>query len=705
MFARRFSLPTLLSTLPLAALLALTAGPAGAAAAVPHLEFAVPAGTTSSAVQGLALRSGSLTAATGEDFSSPAVGDVTGDGVPDIVAGYPDGTIHVWNALTGGSELVIDTGPGAVESSPTLVDLYGQGLDILAGNTAGQVFVYNGAGQRLFFRQLPVSNSNLTGVFATPTVADLDHNGRPWIVVSSWNQNLYAFNLAGQVHPGFPVWFEDTSWSSPTIAYLDGTGYPDIVVGYDCIGIGGDYCDLTYHRGGGYLTVIDHNGHTLPGWPRFLPGQTIWSTPAVGDLTGNGTQDIVVGTGLFWPSPAGAEVLAFDPHGNLLPGWPVRVGGRVMASPALGHVVSSRYLSIAVTAEDGRTYLLDPNGTIRWSHCAMVTTTGCPQSHDSPILADVLGTGSPQVISATGNGWTAYSGQGTLLASAQIPQTRSLSAAATAVNLGGHANLLFASELNGPGYGTASVARYQFSTALGPAPWPTFKHDLGRSGNAAGPPVPPVGAPAAAQQAWLTAAAASVLGAPWDPADVAGAVVGLHELTVTRAQVVAQLQASAAAARRQVQAAYWRLLGRAATARESAIWVARLRAGTSVEQLRATLAGGPEYHRLAGPGARALVARDYQLFLGRPADAPGLAAWSGALGRGMSPQALAAGLQASSGGVALRVRQAYLRVLGRPVDPGALAAWSTALAHGATLLGLQDALVASGEFYARSQRS
>lgn len=65
-------------------------------------------------------------------FSSPAVGDVTGDGVLDIVHANANGFLYVYRADSGALRRKIEIGVGNAVSSPTLTDLNDDGrLDIL----------------------------------------------------------------------------------------------------------------------------------------------------------------------------------------------------------------------------------------------------------------------------------------------------------------------------------------------------------------------------------------------------------------------------------------------------------------------------------------------------------------------------------------------------------------------------------------------
>lgn len=85
-------------------------------------------------------------------------------------------------------------------------------------------------------------------VYSTPALGDLDHDGRLEIVVGGFDKHIYALNDNGTLMPGFPItsylyprfgWpnlinrLADTTWSSPALGDIDGDGYLDIVIGTD----------------------------------------------------------------------------------------------------------------------------------------------------------------------------------------------------------------------------------------------------------------------------------------------------------------------------------------------------------------------------------------------------------------------------------------------------------------------------------------
>ena len=271
----------------------------------------------------------------GEQFSSAAVGDIDGNGVADIVAGFPDGTVQAWRSDNGDRWLTVQVGDGAVQASPTLVDLDRDGvLDVLAASTGGQVLGFRADRSVLFRQATTVDPKAIVGVFGTPVAADLDHDGSLEIIVTGWDRYLHVWNLVGKERRGFPTFVHDTIWSSPSVGDLDADGLLEIVFGFDCDGVPGQWC---HPNRGGYIGVVRQDGSWVPGWPRFVPGQVIWSSPAVVDLDGDGRLDVVVGTGNM-DMTGGREVIGLRGDGTDLPGWPVSVGGRTTSSPAVGDV-------------------------------------------------------------------------------------------------------------------------------------------------------------------------------------------------------------------------------------------------------------------------------------------------------------------------------------------------------------------------------
>lgn len=421
---------------------------------------------------------------TSELFSSPAVGDVDGDGQPDIVAAFPDGKVYLWHT-NGTLFRTFDTGAGAVQASPLLYDLDNNGvLDVLVANTAGRVVGFSGStGAILFEANHPCTPGYSCGIFGTPAIGDLDHDGSPDIVAGSWDQHLWAWHLNGTPLSGFPIDVFDSIWSSPALADLDGDGWLEIIVGGDSDGVQGQ----PYPRGG-LLWVFRHDGTRQPNFPRFISGQVVWSSPSVADLYRDGNLDLVFGTGLNFPAPAGQNVYGVDRNGNALTGLPVTTGGRTMSSPAIGDVNGDGAPDIVSMADDGRIYAWTHQGQLLpgFPQCNANNRASCPVGlHGSVALADLDGDGKQEIISGGEQWLRVFGGDGTL--KAEVPTqsgTEPLVSTPSVTSINNQAWIVQSSGFDDNG-GTADFGKvwiWRTSAPLGNAAWPTFKQNFRRSG-------------------------------------------------------------------------------------------------------------------------------------------------------------------------------------------------------------------------------
>lgn len=136
-------------------------------------------------------------------------------------------------------------------------------------------------------------------LFSSPAIGDLDQDGVPDAIMSGGSLSLvsiiaspsatsapFQFLLAGwsgatgHMFYGMPVPIEDfTFLVNETIADITGDGYPEVMVG----------------TGGYFLHAADACGCEAPNWPKFTDGW-ITATAAVGDIDGDHSLEVVVGT-------------------------------------------------------------------------------------------------------------------------------------------------------------------------------------------------------------------------------------------------------------------------------------------------------------------------------------------------------------------------------------------------------------------------
>ncbi|MEW5767718.1 MAG: FG-GAP-like repeat-containing protein, partial [bacterium] len=261
--------------------------------------------------------------------SSPALGDINGDGRLEIVVGSNDNKVYAWNdegsLVTG---FPVGTG-GAVGSSPALGDIDGDGrLEIVVGSNDNKVYAWNDEGSLV--PGFPVDTGWI--INSSPALGDIDGDGRLEIVVGSNNNKVYAWNDDGSLVPGFPV---DTGWiinSSPALGDIDGDGRLEIVVGSD----------------GDRVYAWNDDGSLVPGFP-VGAGGAVGSSLALGDIDRDGRLEIVVGS-------YDNKVYAWNDEGSLVPGFPVDTRGAVNSSPALGDIDQDGRLEIVVGSDDGYVY-------------------------------------------------------------------------------------------------------------------------------------------------------------------------------------------------------------------------------------------------------------------------------------------------------------------------------------------------------------
>ncbi len=370
--------------------------------------------------------------------SSPAVADLDGDGVGDIVFGTSNGLVYAkhadgsdlrgWPVATDPLAIVAGSAAYASKAIPTPIraavlasvaigDIDGDGLlDVVAADVEGKVYAWDYRGRRkpgfpvqvnLLYSSHAVrdpANTVDRFIIGSPALADLDGNGGLDIIVGAADRHVYVWNGQGVPRPGFPVLVVDAS----------------------------------------RMVSIDPNSHKVTPKPGAFRGSKIIDSPAVGDIDRDGHLDIVVGTNEEYDeppnfsltsttasalapvlSPANSRVYAIHEDGNnhaggaFLPGWPVKigilskellpvVGEGINASPALADVDGNGRLEIGVFSYAGPAYLLASDGTSFYGsdpsgNYLVMATDGYPASNspDTPSFA-ALGEGAFGALAAPG---------------------------------------------------------------------------------------------------------------------------------------------------------------------------------------------------------------------------------------------------------------------------------------------------------------
>jgi hypothetical protein len=449
-----------------------------------------------------------------QPYSSPAVGDLFGDGNKEVVAAFLDGTVRAYNFLTHQQLWVRQTG-GEVDGSPTLASLSGDGrLEVIVTSRSGYINVYNPDGSN--FPGWPVFPSAIggwtstnfgTAFFASAAVGDLFGDSRLEVVTAGWDHRLYAFSAYGQLLPGFPKNLYDTVWDTPLLVDLEGKGQRDIVVGSDSNGNAPGHNDEPYAPGGVWW-AFRPDGSQIPGWPENQPWKNLppsqdevpWSSPAAASLTPGAPTSIVTGTGNYIshttdPSVhnanAGKYVSVWNTQGGLLarPG----TGGQNFGSPALGDLFGDGRREIVETGEDGNVYAWYPDGT-------PVRNWPRPEPNGTQVGSAIIApvdSRCPGINGVWVPGWyhmLGYCADGSLAfdipTSAGILNAAPATAAPTVADLGdGHLSLVEIYDTNGTSDNVSTswtLTAWPLNvTALNAGSWPSFHGSMLRNGTAA----------------------------------------------------------------------------------------------------------------------------------------------------------------------------------------------------------------------------
>jgi hypothetical protein len=321
------------------------------------------------------------------------------------------------------------------------------GLEILVGTltSAANLYAFHEDGT-------PVSGFPIDlGFFvaASPSIGDLDADGDLEIVAGDFGSNqVWALHANGTPLPGWPIpvganvrstaaladldpafpglevivgvqdgtvqaWHADATpvpgWPvtagnfvercSPAVGDVDGDGSLEVFVG--------SWYDYGQGSTGG-IYAFDANGAPLPGWPLLTNHISVLASPALADLDGDGDQEIIVGT-----YETNGKMHVWHHDGTEMTGWPFTIPrgssstSYVCSSPAVGDIDGDGELEIVdgSCGQCGTVYAWRRDGTVLpgWPFVANAVIDG-----SSPSLGDLDGDGRIEIVIGSGSGFTPY---------------------------------------------------------------------------------------------------------------------------------------------------------------------------------------------------------------------------------------------------------------------------------------------------------
>jgi hypothetical protein len=224
--------------------------------------------------------------------SSSAAGDITGDGIPEIIAeSYT--SLYAWdrngNPITG-FPFILSNGDVNSYSSPVLADVDGDNIrEIIFGSHqtggAGLGYVYILKNDGTVLPNWPKTTTYW--VYGPPVLGYLNDDNIIDIVVgdqiggASVNY-VYGWDKNGNVLSGFPIGPVNAVNNQVALGDIDNDGKLELL-----------FDDNTQESGIGKYHAYNHDGTPVQGWNLPTSGTTMFNMPCLADLNSDGTLDIV----------------------------------------------------------------------------------------------------------------------------------------------------------------------------------------------------------------------------------------------------------------------------------------------------------------------------------------------------------------------------------------------------------------------------
>ena len=232
--------------------------------------------------------------------------------------------------VTGWPKTVASYG---LEGSPAFGDIDGDGYGEIVVTNHGLTsggYIYAYKRDGTALTGFPINHGYSS---RSPVLADMNNDGKMEIIVNKRTYptgSVYVYKYDGTILTGWPKAMGHVPASSPAVGDITGDNSPEIV--------------MESYTG---LYAWNASGDSIPGFPFMMPNGDVnsYSSPVLADVDGDNMREIIFGTHV---SGAGGYVYILKNNGTILSGWPKQTGNWIYGPPAVGFIDNDNILDVAV---------------------------------------------------------------------------------------------------------------------------------------------------------------------------------------------------------------------------------------------------------------------------------------------------------------------------------------------------------------------